>query len=197
MSEKTVCQRCGYVGPEDALYCAHCGRALDKPRVRLTKSINRILSNLSPIHFGFLGVVLSVPIIVFVDHLVVARLAFPLTLVPLALVLGCGYAYLGWNWNTPLSSRSHLVRILLVFVSMGVIIVAIWLVERGVLSLLSDRTHMVLFTVPGVYRESSPGFRRMSIDTNVPPYWLFAMVYSLLIAVLSSLLHRAFKRQSK
>ena len=61
MSDKPVCHRCGYVGPVDARYCAHCGRALVSPNARLTRSINRILSNLSPYHIGFLGLVLSVP----------------------------------------------------------------------------------------------------------------------------------------
>jgi len=86
---------------------------------------------------------------------------------------------------------------LLVFVCMGVILVAVWLVDRGLLSLLSDSTHMVVYEVPGVYIESSPGFRRLSIASNVPPYWLVAMLYGVLTAVFSNLIHRAHKRRSK
>ena len=71
MSEKPVCHHCGYVGPVDARYCAHCGRALVPPNVRLTRSIDHILSNLSPFHIGFLGLVLSVPISAFADRLMV------------------------------------------------------------------------------------------------------------------------------
>jgi hypothetical protein len=196
MSERPVCHRCGYVGPVDARYCAHCGRALVPLDVRLTRSINRILSNLSPFHIGFLGLVLSVPISAFADRLIVTELSFPLSLVPLALAIGCGYAYLGWHWNASLSSRSHLVRMLLVFVCLGVLLVAVWLVDRGLLSLLTDRTHMVVYGVPGVYRESSPGFRRMSIDSDVLPYWLVAMIYGVLTAVAGNLIHRALRHRS-
>jgi len=96
MSENPVCHRCGYVGPIDARYCAHCGRALESPNIRLTRSINRILSNLSPFHIGFIGFALSVPISAFAHRLIVTELSFPLSLVPLALGIGCGYAYLGW-----------------------------------------------------------------------------------------------------
>ena len=84
MSEKPVCYRCGYVGPVDAHYCAQCGRALVPPNVRLTRSINRTLSNLSPFHIGFLGLVLSVLTSAFADRLVVTELSFPLSLIPLA-----------------------------------------------------------------------------------------------------------------
>jgi hypothetical protein len=198
MSEKPVCNRCGYVGPVDARYCAQCGRALVPPNVRLTltRSINRTLSNLSPFHIGFLGLVLSVFTSAFADRLVVTELSFPLSLIPLALVIGCGYACLGWQWNAPLSSRSRIVRMLLVFVSMGVFLVAVWLVDRGLLSLLSDRTHMVVYEVPGVYRESSPGVRHMSIDSDVLPYWLVAMIYGLLSAAAGNLIHRVRQRWS-
>jgi ribosomal protein L40E len=191
MSEKSVCHRCGYVGPADARYCAHCGRALVPPNARLTRSINRILSNLSPLHIGFLGLVLSVPISVFTDRLIVTKLSFPLSLVPLALVIGCGYAYLGWYWNTPLSSRSRLVRMLLVFFCIGVFLAAVWLVDRGLLTLLSNSTHRVVYQVPGVYVESSPGFRRLSIASAVPPYWLVVMIYGMLAAIAGNLIHRA------
>lgn len=196
MSEKPVCHRCGYVGPVDARYCAHCGRALAPPSVRLTRSIDRILSNLSPFHIGFLGLVLSVPISALANRLVVTELSFPLSLVPLALVIGCGYAYLGWHWNAPLSSRGHLVRMLLVFVCMGVFLVAVWLVDRGLLSLLSDKTHMVVYEIPGVFRESSPGFRHLSIDSHAMAYWLVAMIYGLLSAVAGNLIQRALQRRS-
>ena len=66
MSEQPVCHRCGYVGPVDARYCAHCGHALVPLSIRLKRSVDRVLSNLSPFHIGFLGLVLSVPISVFV-----------------------------------------------------------------------------------------------------------------------------------
>jgi hypothetical protein len=140
---------------------------------------------------GFLGLVLSVPIGVFADRLIVTMLSFPWSLAPLALVIGCGYAYLGWHWKTPLSGRRYLVRMLLVFVCMGVLLTAVWLLDRGLLRLFSDRTHMVVYEVPGVRVESSPGFRRLSIDSNIPPYWLVAMIYGVLAAAAGNLIRRA------
>lgn len=196
MSEKPICRRCGYIGPADAQYCAHCGRALVPPGVRLTRSINRILSNLSLFHIGFLGLVISVAISALAARLVVTELSFPLALVPWALVIGFGYAYLGWQWNEPLSNRSRLVRMLLIFVCIGVCLVAVWLVDRGLLSLLSDSTHMIVYKIPGVYRESSPGFRHMSIESVVLPYGLVVMIFSVLATIAGYLVRRVRKHRS-
>jgi hypothetical protein len=80
---------------------------------------------------------------------------------------------------------------MLVFFCIGVFLAAVWLIDRGLLSLLSDSTHMVVYEVPGVYVESSPGFRRLSIASDVPPYWLLAMIYGILAAVAGNLIHRA------
>jgi hypothetical protein len=85
---------------------------------------------------------------------------------------------------------------LLIFPCLGVFLTAVWLVDRGLLGLLSDRNHMVVYKVPGVYRESSAGFRRMSIDSIALPYWLVAMIYGVLAAVAGNLIHRARKRRS-
>jgi hypothetical protein len=195
MVEEPVCHHCGYVGPVDARYCAQCGRALGSRNVRLKASISHILSNLSPFHIGFLGLVLSVIISVYAARLVVWELSFLLSLIPLALGIGSGYAYLGWHWQAALSSRSRIGRMLLVFVSMGVFLAAVRLIDRGLLSLLSDRTHMVVYQVPGVYRESSPGHRNLSIDSSGLLYWLAAMIYGLLSAAVGNLVHRARQRR--
>jgi hypothetical protein len=197
MSEKRICNRCGYVGPEDAHYCAHCGRALVPLSVRLKRSINLILSNLSPLHIGFLGLVISVAISALAARLVVTKLSFPFSLVLLALVIGFGYAYLGWQWNELLSNRSRLVRMLMIFVCIGLGLVAVWLVDRGLLSLLSDRAHMVMYEIPGIYRESSTGFRYMSIESGVLlTYGLAVMIYGVLAAVAGNLVRRVRKRRS-
>lgn len=195
MSEKPVCRRCGYVGPVDARYCARCGRALVPPGVRLTRSIDRILSSLCPLHVGLLGLVLSVPIGVFADRLIVTRLSFPLSLVLMALVIGCGYAYLGWQWNIPLSGRSRLERMLLVFVCVGILLAVVWLIDRALLSALTDSGDTVVYDVPGVYVEASVGVRRLSI-ADVPPYWLAVMIYAILAAAVGNLIHRMRERRS-
>jgi hypothetical protein len=196
MTEKPICPRCGYIGPVDARYCAHCGRALVPLGIRLTRSINLILSNLSPFHLGLLGLVISVAISALTAHLVVMEFSFPLSLIACALVIGCGYAYLGWQWNEQFSNRNRLVRMLLVIVCIGLCLVAVWLVERWLLRLVSDRTHMVLFKVPGVYRESSPGFRHMSIESGVLlPYGLAVMTYGVLAAIAGNLVRQVGKRR--
>jgi hypothetical protein len=195
MSEKPVCRRCGYVGPVDARYCARCGRALVPPGVRLTRSIDRILSSLRPLHVGLLGLVLLVPIGVFADRLIGTRFSFPSSLVLLALVIGCGYAYLGWQWNTPLSGRSRLERMLLVSVCVGILLAVVRLIDRALLSAVADSGHTVVYDIPGVYVEASAGVRRLSIG-NVPPYWLAVMIYAVLTAVAGNLIHRVHERRS-
>jgi cadmium resistance protein CadD (predicted permease) len=87
-----------------------CAGSSNRP---LTRSIDRTLSNLSPFHIGFLSLILSVLSSAFAGRLVATELSFSLSLIPLALVIGCGYAYLGWQWHAPLSSRSRIVRMLL------------------------------------------------------------------------------------
>jgi hypothetical protein len=82
---------------------------------------------------------------------------------------------------------------LLVFVCLSVFLVAVWLVDRGLLSLLSDRNQLVVYKVPGVHRESSAGFRHVSIDSNALPYGLVALIYGVLTAVAGNLIHRALK----
>jgi hypothetical protein len=196
MSEKPVCRRCGYVGPADARFCARCGRALDPPNVRFSRSINRILDSLSPFHIGLLGLVLSFLISAFADHLIVIRLSFPGSLVPLALVLGCGFAYLGWHWHAPLPDRRYLVRMLLVFACMTGCLAVIWTVDSGLLRVLTDKTHPVVYEIPGVYRQSTAEFRRMSIDSNDLSYGLVVMVYAWLAAVVGNLIHRLYKDKS-
>ena len=191
MSEQTVCRRCGYEGPSDARYCAHCGRALVPPRERFALRMNRILDRLSPLHLGLIGLALSVPISLFAHHLLVIELSIPLSLLPMALVLGGGFAYLGWDWQMQASSRSHLVRMLWVFVGMGVLLAAVWLVDRGLLTLLSDSAHMIVYEIPGVYRESSPGYRHLSIDSNLS-YWIVALLYGALTAVGGYLIERVW-----
>jgi ribosomal protein L40E len=193
MSEKPVCRRCGYVGPADARFCAHCGRSLFPLKVRLTGNVNRILDNLSPWHIGFLGLVLLVLISAFAERLIVIELSFPLSLVPLALVIGGGCAILGWDWHASLPDRRYFVRMLLVFVCIAGCLVAIWLVDMGLLSSVTNRASMVVYDIPGVYRQSMAEYRHMSIDISDLTYGLVVMLYGILAAVAGYLIHRERK----
>ncbi len=183
MSEKTVCRRCGYKGPADARYCAHCGRALVPPGMRLQASVNRILDGLSSLHLALLAVVLAAGLSVLAHHLLVMELSITLSLVPMALVLGSGYAYLGWSWRTQASARSHLVRKLLIFLGMGILLLAVWLLDWGLVRLLSDGTRVIVYEIPGLHAESSPGHRMLTVLAGIPPYWLVAMLYGAITGV--------------
>lgn len=191
MSENPVCRRCGYVGPEDAHFCAHCGKALAPRSFQWKASVDSLLHNLSPLHIGLLGLVLSIPIGVIANRLIVKTFSIQFSLVLLAVVVGCGYAYLGWLSHTPRSNRSYLERMLLVFLCMGVSLVVVRLIDSVMLSIVSDSANMVVYEVPGVYIESSPSIRNLSIESNLPPYGLLVMIYGILAAVAGNLVRRA------
>lgn len=123
MSKTPICPHCGYVGPEDARFCAHCGRALIPLGARLAERINSIFDELAPIHIWVLGLVLPILIGVLSHHLIVWKLSFRSLVVVMALGIGGGMAYLGWECCTPISVQRLLLRVLLVFVC-----VALWLV---------------------------------------------------------------------
>jgi hypothetical protein len=134
---------------------------------------------------------------VFADRLIVGKFSFPSSLILLALVIGSGFAYLGWQWDLPLSNRSRLGRLFILFFCVGLLLTAAWLLDRSLLSVLSDSTHMVVYQVPGVYIESAPGIRRLSIESNLPPYWLAVLVYGGLAAIAGHLISRSRERLSK
>jgi hypothetical protein len=156
----------------------------------LTRCLKRSLSNLRPFQIALIGLALSIAISVLADRMIVTKLSFPLSLVPLVLIIGGGYAALGWQWRALLTNRSRLVRMLVVFAGMGALLGAVWLVDRGMLSVFSDCTHQVVYAVPGVYVESSPGVRYLSIESDVPPYWLFTLIYGGLAAAAGNFIRR-------
>jgi hypothetical protein len=195
MSDKSVCPRCGYVGPADASYCARCGRALAPLSTRLDGTINRILDNLTPVHLGLLGLLLLILTGMFADHLIVSKLSFSFLLPLVAFTIGSGLAYLGWESYTRSSTRSYLPRMLLVFACIAVSLVGVWLIDRVLLYAFTDGSDMVVYRIPGVYAESDTGSRR-ALMADVPPYWLAVMSYGVLTAALGNLIHRARKRWS-
>ena len=194
MSDMTVCWRCGYEGLADARYCAHCGRALVAPSLRLKRWINRVLNGTSDVHVAFLGLGLSVLVGLFANRLIVFKFNFESMLVILSLVIGSGCAYLGWDWNRPRSVRDRLERLLLVFLGMGALIGLIWLIDTFVSSALITSGKTVVYQVPGVYIEASAEARRMFIS-NDPPYWLAMIVLSVIAAAVGNLINRGYERR--
>jgi signal transduction histidine kinase/ribosomal protein L40E len=194
MSEKTVCRRCGQIGPVDALYCAHCGYALIPLRARLSNTTNRLLDKLSHRHVGWLSLVALVPVGLLANHLLVRTgLYFPSSLVLLALSIGAGSGYLGWQWDVPSSNRRRLRRTLLVFIGTMLLLAATWQIDRALLSSLAGTDRRIISDIPGVHLEASGGHRRLSIF-NAPPYWLFVMLYALLVAAAGHLARKRYAR---
>jgi ribosomal protein L40E len=196
--DKPICQRCGYIGPEGARYCARCGRALIPLRTRLTSKVNRLLNSLSPLHLALMGLAALVPIGFLSNHLLVSiGLYFPLSLILLVLAIGTGGVCLGWVWSTPLSNRSRLTRELLVLVSMGLLLIVIWQLDRAFLSSLANGDRTIVSDIPGVHLEASSGSKRVHSVSSPPPYWLITMGYTLLTAVTSGLLRKALKSRQQ
>jgi hypothetical protein len=152
------------------------------------------MSHLSPLHIGLLGLALSIPIAAFADRLMVMRFSTPISLALLALVIGGGYAFLGWQWNMPRSIGSRLGRMLLVFAGIGILLAAVWVIDRALLSVLTAGGAAMVYEIPGVRIEAMGGARRMSIG-DVPPYWLAVMVYASLAAAVGNLVSRVRQRQ--
>lgn len=196
MHEKPVCGRCGYVAPMQAKYCPSCGTALVPLSAPLARGIDRILGKLSRFHIGLLGLVLLVSTSVLAAHLIVTGLTFRWSIVLLALVLGCGCAYLGWDRNRSISSDRRLVRMLLFFACMGILLVIVWLIDRMWLSFLSAGGGEVVYAIPGIYVEASVESRRLVV-ADVPPYWLAVTVYALLAAAAGNLVYKGQARLAK
>jgi signal transduction histidine kinase len=197
MSEQSVCRRCGHAGPAGAHYCAHCGRALVPLRTRLATIANRSLDDLSPRRVGLLSLLALVLISVLAEYLIFsAGLHFSLSYVLLILIIGLGSAYLGRLWGPPSSGRKTLMRLLGLSIAMALLLAAVLLIDKALLSSLAASGRRVMLDIPGMHIEAfssdglTPTVRR--IVYNRLPYWLFALVYALLVALASNLTHRLY-----
>jgi hypothetical protein len=194
MSRRSECAHCGYVGPEDARYCGHCGRPLIPFAARLRERTKAVLDRLAPIHTWVLGLALLILTGVLSNHVIVWRLGFRLLIVVLLLGIGCAMAYLGWEYATPASTRRHLSRTLLVFSCLLVSLVALQLINLVLLAMHTNGADRVIYCIPGVYAELTARSRRLIVD-NVPPYWLGVTLYGLFALVMGHLIHRTATRQ--
>ncbi|MDY7077702.1 MAG: sensor histidine kinase [Chloroflexota bacterium] len=195
MSEKSICRRCGYAGADDARYCARCGRALVPLRARTSNTARIWLDSLSPPYVGLLGLFAFIPISLLADYLLVeSGLYFVLSQVMLALVIGLGSGYLGWLWDKPLSNRDQFKRMLFVLFGMAILLVAVRMMDRALLSAFTDSGRTVVSDIPGVHLEATSDHRRTRIS-NAPPYWLVAIAYALLAAIVGNLIHKVYHTQ--
>ncbi len=195
MSEKTVCPRCGYVGPEDARYCARCGRSLLSLSARSARTVNRVLDNASPPFVALLGLVALFGISQLAHYyIVMTGLLFPWSYALLVLVLAVGGGYLGWLWEMQLPNRYRVLRVLLVFAGMALLLVMVWYLDRAVLSLLADSNRTIVMDIPGLHLEGSGGYERRIIVSDAPPYWFFALLFVILVGVTGNTIHKLSKR---
>ncbi len=195
MSEILICHSCGQSASTDAKYCSRCGAALVPPTARSARGVDRILSKASSLHIGVLGLVLLTSISVFAAHLIVTGFNFQWSIVLLALVLGAGCGCLGWQWTRSLSPDSRIVRMLLIFASMAVALLVVWLIDWACLTIVAGGGGVV-YAIPGVYVEALAEGRHLVI-VDAPPYWLLVTLWGVFAATLGNLVYIAVARLSK
>ena len=140
-------------------------------------------------HLGFLGLLLLIPVGGLAEYLIVAKLSFRSLVLLMALIVGGGFAYLGWEVFRMSSSRQTFLRFLFVFACVVVALLGILIINQVLLHYSMDGTETVIYQVPGVYAESSVNTRRAIIN-NVPPYWVFVIIYGIISSAIGYLIHK-------
>ncbi len=190
MSDRPICPNCGYEGPPGADYCARCGRKLKGASVGIAGKFNRWIDNLTPTHLGILALLLLIPVGSLSEYLIVSKLSFGFSVLLMALIIGYGFAYLGWEYLTMSSTRKYLSRLFILISGLVASLLVILFIDQALLSFTLNGTKSVIYRMPGVYAESSISTRRAVID-NAPPYWLFVIVYGISASVIGNMIHRA------
>lgn len=191
MSDQSVCTRCGFAGSPEARYCARCGRALIPPRARLATSTGRWFDHLPPRYLGLVGLIASIPIGALAHQLLVdPGLLFSLSHLSLVLIIGIGSGYLGWQWDGLPSNRARLMRLLVVFIAVGLLLVALGQIDKAAFDLLIPPGQTVVSDIPGVHIEATDHIRRMSVDA--PPYGTLTAIYAVSVGAASNLIHRLY-----
>ena len=189
MSDQRICPNCGYEGPPGADYCARCGRKLKGASVGIAGKYNRWIDNLTPTHLGILGLILLIPVGILSEYLIVSKLSYGFSVFLMALMIGCGFAYLGWEFLTMSSIRKYLSRLVILISGLVVSLLVILFIDQALLLLTLNGSETVIYRIPGIYAESSISTRRAVID-NAPPYWLFVIVYGMISSVIGNIIHR-------
>jgi hypothetical protein len=190
MSDQPICPKCGYEGPPGAEYCARCGRKLKRTSVGIVEKFNRWIDSLTPTHLGMLGWILLIPVGSLSEYLIVWKLSFGFSVFLMALMIGCGCAYLGWEFLTLSSPRKVLSRCFILISGLLVSLLVIYFIDQALLPFTVNGTESVIYRMPGVYAESSVNTRRVVID-NTPSYWLLVIVYGVGASVIGNIIHRA------
>jgi hypothetical protein len=192
MTEGVTCPRCGYTGPPEARYCAHCGSASVSRGTRLISATDRMLARVSRRHIAWFGLAALFLVSMQAHHLILhPGLCSPVSYILLTLVFAVGGACLGWAWKMPSPGRSLFERTVMVFAGMAVSLVAVLQIDRLYLGMLGGSGRTTVFDIPGIHIEVLGTFspaRISSTVVNPPPYWLLAMMGALLVGVISNLL---------
>jgi hypothetical protein len=196
MAEMAVCHNCGNECPSDANYCAHCGQKLMRSGDETVDKFYGLINKLTPIHLLILGLLLLVIVGSLSEYLLVSKLSFGFSVTLVVLVIGGGLAYLGWKVHSMTSIRKFLLRMLIVFASIGASLFIIRILDRVLLYVFTDANEMVFYRMPGVYVASSVGTRRVTIE-NAPPYWLIVTAYGVVLSVIGNFAQRLYIAISK
>lgn len=86
---------------------------------------------------------------------------------------------------------------LLVLVSMGLLLMVIWQLDRAFLSSLANSDRTIVSDIPGVHLETSGGYKHLHSVSSPPPYWLITIGYTLLTAVASRLIRKVFESRQQ
>lgn len=201
----TTCRHCGYAGPDDARYCAHCGRALVPIplRVQLMNPISNTLDNASRslITLLCLGLVLLYSAQAYTLN-ISSGMYVPLSYVLLSLIMAVGSFYFGWRWDERLPNHRLVYRALTITVVVLILLNVVLLVDRAVLSSPLGFEQTFVVDIPGIHSEATArrivGERCCSMYATRTVYhswpygWLF-IIYTLLFVVAGRLLNQKFQ----
>ncbi|MEK7787439.1 MAG: zinc ribbon domain-containing protein [Chloroflexota bacterium] len=201
----TTCRHCGYAGPDDASYCAHCGRALVPIplRVRLMSPISNTLDNAprSLITLLCLSLLLIYSAQAYTLN-ISAGMYVPLSYVLLSLIMAVGSFIVGWQWDERLPNHRLVYRALTITVVILILLNVVLQVDRFMLSRPQGNEQTFVVDIPGIHSEAIA--RRVAgeeccavhatreVYYSWPYGWLF-IIYTLLFAVVGNLLKRKFQ----
>ncbi len=199
----TTCRRCGYAGPGDARYCAHCGRALIPVplRVRLMIPISDTLDNAPRSLITLLC--LSLPLLYSAQayslNIGGGMLYVPLSYVLLSLLMAVGSFYFGWRWDERLPNHQLVYRALTITVTVLILLNVVLAADRAILSSPLGFEQTFVVDIPGIHSEATArrivGERCCSIHATRAVYyswpygWLF-IIYTLLFVVAGNLIRK-------
>ena len=185
MSTQSTCPHCGYEGPEDALFCAHCGRSVTGIRNRFWEWTYTLIDNMSPYTFGVLGLA-SIVLLTRLAYNTIITLGFPAALVTLFIGLGCFSASLGWLWHQALPNPLRFRRFMLLCATAVLFMWVLSSIDTLATNGLDNR--IVGYRLPGILVQATSGRTKTSIWSDV--MWWTMAVCGLVLSLVADWLQR-------